>query len=85
MGRKQKNQIEIGSNKNEHSKSSDDNIVKKIHSFFLDSILNWINKSFIDKDNQFQALTDRKKMKNGILRKISPKVITTNLKKKKCN
>ena len=82
LGRKQKNQIENGSNKNEHSKSSDDNIVKKIHSFFLDSILNWINKSFIDENKQFQTLTDRKKMKNGILRKISPKVITTNLKKK---
>lgn len=77
-----KNESESHINNKRHSKNSDDNIIKKIHSFFLESILKWINKSFIDKNHNFQDLADRIKMKNGILRKISPKIITTNLKKK---
>ena len=87
LGRKKKLEIDkgvniLGKNISEHSKKSDDNIVKKINSYFLDSMLNWINKSFIDKNKQFQTLAHRKKMKYGIIRKISPSIITTNFKKK---
>ena len=82
LGRKRKLELNKGINISEHSKKSDDNIVKKINSYFLDSMLKWINKSFLDKNRTFQTLADRKKMKYGIIRKISPQIITTNLKKK---
>ena len=80
MGRKKKNEIEKDITNVRHSKKADDNIIKKINSYYLDSILNWINKSFIDKNRNFQSIIERQKI-NGILRKIDPKRITTNLKK----
>ena len=82
LGRKKKFELNKEISICKHSKKSDDNIIKKINSYFLDSMLNWINSSFISKNKTFQTLLHRKKMKNGILRKISPKIITTNLKKK---
>ena len=63
-----------------HSKISDDNIMKKINSYFLESMRNWLNKSFIDENGLFQNIKVRKKLKKMFL-KIDPKLITTNLKK----
>lgn len=63
-----------------HSKTSDDNIMKKINSYFLESIRNWLNKSFIDENGFFQNIKIRKKLKKMFL-KIDPKLITTNLKR----
>ena len=63
-----------------HSKISDDNIMKKINSYFLESVRNWLNKSFIDENGLFQNIRDRKKLKKMFL-KIDPKLITTNLKR----
>ena len=63
-----------------HSKMSDDNIMKKINSYFLESVRNWLNKSFIDENGLFQNIRDRKKLKKMFL-KIDPKLITTNLKR----
>jgi hypothetical protein len=65
-----------------HSKMSDDNIMKKINSYFLESMRNWLNKSFIDENGLFQNIRDRKKLKKMFL-KIDPKLITTNLKREK--
>ena len=63
-----------------HSKITDDNIMKKINSYFLESMRNWLNKSFIDEKGLFQSIRDRKKLKKMFL-KIDPKLITTNLKR----
>ena len=63
-----------------HSKTSDDNIMKKINSYFLESIRNWLNSSFIDENGFFQNIKTRKKLKKMFL-KIDPKLITTNLKR----
>jgi len=63
-----------------HSKISDDNIMKKINSYFLESIRNWLNKSFIDENGLFQTIRVRKKLKKIFL-KIDPKLITINLKR----
>jgi hypothetical protein len=64
-----------------HSKISDDNIMKKINSYFLESIRKWLNKSFIDENGLFQNIRVRKKLKKMFL-KIDPKIITINLKRK---
>ena len=80
LGRKRKNEIrEIPSL---HSKNSDDNIIKKINSYFLESVRNWLNNSFIDQNGNFEKLKDRIKLKKGLFLKIDPKIITTNLKRK---
>ena len=50
-GRIKKNQI-INYD-NIHSKKADDNILKKIHSFFIESVKNWLNNSFIDDNGNF--------------------------------
>ena len=63
-----------------HSKISDDNIMKKINSYFLESMRNWLNKSFIDENGLFQNIKIRKKLKKMFL-KIDPKLITINLKR----
>ncbi len=66
---------------NEHTKYNDDNIIKKINSFFLESIRNWLNNSFIDENGNFQTAKSRIKLKKELFLKINPKLITTNLKK----
>ena len=64
-----------------HSKISDDNIIKKINSKYLESVRNWLNKSFIDDNGHFEDLEERKKSNKKLFLKISPKIITTKLKK----
>ena len=80
LGRKRKN--EISENPSTHSKNSDDNIIKKINSFFLESVRIWLNNSFINEFGNFETEKDRKKSKKGLFMKLDPKKITTNLKRK---
>ena len=82
IGRKKKIRYEEGIKLSEHSKIADDNIMKKINSYFLESIRNWLNKSFIDDFGCFQDLNNLKKLKKPIFLKIDPKLITINLKRK---
>lgn len=79
LGRKKKNVKKVESSI--HSKISDDNIIKKINSKYLESVRNWLNKSFIDDNGHFEDLEERKKSNKELFLKISPKIITTNLKK----
>ena len=58
-----------------HSKLTDDNIIKKINTYFLKSINNWLNSSFIDEKGNF--LSPKKKFL-----KINTKIFA-NLKKEK--
>lgn len=58
-----------------HSKIADDNIIKKINTYFLKSINNWLNASFIDDRGNF--LSPEKKFL-----KINTQEIFANLKKK---
>jgi hypothetical protein len=67
--------------KSEHTKFHDDNIIKKINSYFLEYCRNWLNNSFLNEKNEFEAQKTRKRLKKNIFLKISPKIITTNLKK----
>ena len=57
---------------NNHNYKSDDNIIKKINTHFLESIRIWLNSSFINKNGEF------KKKKDYFL-KINPKLVATNL------
>lgn len=59
----------------QHSKMADDNILKKIHSYFFQSIRKWLNSSFIDENYNFIP-----EQKHQFL-KISSKIIGNNLKK----
>ena len=67
--------------KNEHTKFHDDNIIKKINSYFLEYCRIWLNNSFLNENKEFETMKVRKRLKKNIVLKISPKVITTNLKK----
>ena len=74
FGRRPKNNQEetITNFKNKHDYKSDDNIIKKINTHFLESIRIWLNSSFIDSNGEF------KKRKDYFL-KINPKLVATNL------
>ena len=64
-----------------HTRDDDDNIVKKINTFFLEKILNWLNNSFIDDNLKFQTKKFRKKNKQKLFAKLRPKLITNKVKK----
>ena len=65
-----------------HPKDADDNIIKKINTFFSEQIREWLNKSFLDETmNDFQTIKYRKKNNKGIFMKLSPKLISTQIKK----
>ena len=64
-----------------HGKDRDDNIIKKLNSFYLESIRNWLNKSFVDeKLNFLEEKVNKKKMRNYFI-KLEPKIINNSLKK----
>jgi hypothetical protein len=79
-GRKKKDEQSLIQSK--HSKKSDDNIMKKINSFYLDRVREWLNNSFLDEKGFFETLKQRQKLKKPIFLKIKPQIIATNLKKK---
>lgn len=70
MKKTDKNRLDI-----RHSKMADDNILKKIHSYFIKSIRKWLNSSFIDENGNF--ISDYKYQ----FLKISSIIIGNNLKK----
>lgn len=78
LGRKKK---ESNFSTSKHSKKSDDNIMKKINSFYLESVRNWLNNSFLDENGFFETEKVRAKLKKPLFLKIKPNLITTNLKK----
>ena len=78
LGRKKK---ESNYSTSKHSKKSDDNIMKKINSFYLESVRNWLNNSFLDEKGFFEPEKVRAKLKKPLFLKIKPNLITTNLKK----
>ena len=65
-----------------HSKDADDNIIKKINTYYTEQIRKWLNKSFLnEKMNNFQSEKFRKKTNKAIFLKLSPKLISTKIKK----
>ena len=65
-----------------HSKDADDNIIKKINTYYTEQIRKWLNKSFLnEKLNNFQSEKFRKKTNKAIFLKLSPKLISTKIKK----
>ena len=81
LGRKKTDNVEKVVKANEHTKFKDDNMMKKINSYFQENVRNWLNNSFIDEKGNFETMKSRTKLKKGIFLKIDPKKITTNLKK----
>jgi len=80
LGRKSKLELSL-INSSRHSKKADDNIMKKINSYFLESVRNWLNNSFLDENGNFQTIKRMKKLKKKLFLKIKPNLITINLKR----
>ena len=79
-GRIKKGFKKIENQKVNHSKESDDNIIKKINSFYIEEIRKWLNKSFLnEKLSAFQS--EKARAKKGCFMKLSPKLISTKIKK----
>ena len=65
-----------------HSKDADDNIIKKINTHYTEEVRKWLNRSFLnEKRTNFQSEKYRKKSNKGIFLKLSPKLISTKIKK----
>ena len=65
-----------------HPKEADDNIVKKINTFYLEEIRKWLNKSFLDENKtNFETSKSREKNKKGIFMRLSPELISNKIKK----
>lgn len=65
-----------------HSKDADDNIIKKINTHYTEEVRKWLNRSFLnEKTTNFQSEKYRKKSNKGIFLKLSPKLISTKIKK----
>lgn len=76
-GLKQNSKIKVN-----HSKEADDNIIKKINTYYIEQIRRWLNKSFLnEKMTNFQTEKFRKKNNKAIFLKLSPKLISTQIKK----
>ena len=65
-----------------HPKEADDNIVKKINTFYLEEIRKWLNKSFLDENKtNFETSKSREKNKKVIFMRLSPELISNKIKK----
>ena len=65
-----------------HPKDADDNIIKKINTFLMEQIRNWINNSFLnDNLTEFETEKVRKRNKKLLFMKLIPKIISTQIKK----
>lgn len=56
-----------------HTRSSDDNIIKKINTNLIESIRKWLNSSFLDENKEI--------IKVEKFKKLDPALVSTNLKK----
>ena len=82
-GRKKKNEIGNNNENTKHSKHSDDNIAKKINSNYIEKVISWINKSFLDSsNNNFQDEKLKKKLNDNYFLKLNAKLITNKIKRK---
>lgn len=81
-GRLKKN-IESNNNLNvNHPKDADDNIIKKINTFLMEQIRNWMNRSFLNENStDFETEKVRKRNKKLLFMKLIPKIISTQIKK----
>ena len=64
-----------------HPKDADDNLAKKINTFYMEQIRNWLNKSFLDENMNFISDKFLKKGNVYYFFKLAPKLITTKIKK----
>ena len=81
-GRLKKN-LESNINLNvNHPKDADDNIIKKINTFLMEQVRNWMNSSFLNKNlTDFETEKVRKRDKKGLFLKLIPTLISTQIKK----
>ena len=81
-GRLKKN-LEPNNNLNvNHPKDADDNIIKKINTFLMEQIRNWMNRSFLNENStDFETEKVRKRNKKLLFMKLIPKIISTQIKK----
>ena len=65
-----------------HSKDSDDNIIKKINAFLIKSVRNWLNNCFLNENmTDFETEKSRKRNKKRLFMKLNPSIISTQTKK----
>jgi hypothetical protein len=65
-----------------HSKDSDDNIIKKINAFLIKSARNWLNNCFLNENmTDFETEKSRKRNKKRLFMKLNPSIISTQTKK----
>ena len=81
MGRHKKGSVINPKITIKHPKDADDNMAKKINTYYIEQIRLWINKSFLDDNLNFISINCIKKKKINYFFKLSPSLITTNIKK----
>ena len=82
-GRKKKDTLENNNENAKHSKNSDDNIIKKINSNYIEKVNSWLNKSFLDSSNMnFQDEKLKKKLNDNYFLKLNAELITNKIKRK---
>ncbi len=64
-----------------HPKDADDNMAKKINTYYIEQIRSWTNKSFLDKNMNFISDKLLKKKKDNYFYKLLPSLITTKINK----
>ena len=81
-GREKRNILEYKNENTKHSKNSDDNIIKKINAHYLEEIITWLNKSFLDSSNMnFQDEQIKKKLNDNYFLKLKADLITNHIKR----
>lgn len=81
-GREKRNILQYNNVNEKHSKNSDDNIIKKINAHFLEEIITWLNKSFLDSSNMnFQDEQRKKKLNDNYFLKLKADLITNHIKR----
>jgi len=75
-GREKRNILEYKNENTKHSKNSDDNIIKKINAHYLEEIITWLNKSFLDSSYMnFQDEQRKKKLNDNYFLKLKADLI----------
>ena len=80
--KKNENTEENQKNKGGHGKDSEDNIMRKINTFLMESVRNWLNNSFIDENFNFLSQKDMEKRNLAFFLKLCPNIINNKIAKK---
>ena len=80
--KKNENTEENQNNKEIHGKESEDNIMRKINAFLIESIISWLNNSFIDENFNFLNQKDMEKRNLAFFLKLCPEIINNKIAKK---